>query len=100
MKKTIISLVMMTIILLGWCGIVQAASTSMSATNTSPTVGANVTVTVRFSQPMSTADFKFNYDNSKLQYVSNSLGGTHRKKHGGSCKSRLYRFGFKNNTKR
>lgn len=76
MKKTIISLVMMTIILLGWCGIVQAASTNMSATNTSPTVGANVTITVRFSQPVTTASFSLNYDSSKLQYVSNTIGGT------------------------
>lgn len=76
MKKKIIVSIMTIIILLGICGVTKAASTSISATNTSPTVGANVTITVRFSQPVTTADFRFNYDSSKLQYVSNSLGGT------------------------
>lgn len=76
MKKKIIVSIMTIIILLGICGVTKAASTSISATNTSPTVGANVTITVRFSQPVTTADFRFNYDSSKLQYVSNSIGGT------------------------
>ncbi len=76
MKKRIITFFMMTIILLGWCGVTQAASTSMSATNTSPTVDANITITVKFSQPLATADFSLTYDSSKLQYVSNTIGGT------------------------
>ena len=76
MRKKIIVSIMTIIILLGICGVTKAASTSISATNTSPTVGANITVTVRFSQPVTTADFRFNYDSSKLQYVSNSIGGT------------------------
>lgn len=77
LKKSLIILVMMLVTLILWTGKVSAAvTTSMSATNTSPEIGANVTITVRFSQPLATADFSLTYDSSKLQYVSNNIGGT------------------------
>lgn len=79
MKKTLS--IILTIMLIILCCLfsgnkVQAASVSVTSSNANPKVGTNVTVTVRFPQPVSTAEFSLNYDSSVLQYVSNSIGGT------------------------
>ena len=77
MKKLIISFMSIFMILfIAGFNISQAASLNISASNTKPKIGDTVTVTVRFSQPVTTASFKLNYNNSVLQYSSNTIGGT------------------------
>lgn len=77
LKKCLMMLIMMlAVLILGMGRTNAAATTSMSATNTNPEVNKNITITVRFSQPLATADFSLTYDSSKLQYVSNNIGGT------------------------
>ena len=77
MKKLIISFMSVFMILfIAGFNISQAASLNVSASNTKPKIGDTVTVTVRFSQPVTTASFKLNYNNSVLQHSSNTIGGT------------------------
>ena len=77
MKKVLISFMFIfTILFVGGANISQAASLSVSASKTNPKVGETVTVTVKFSQPVTTASFKLNYNNAVLQYSSNTIGGT------------------------
>lgn len=77
MKKILISFMFIFMILfVGGTSISQAASVGVSASKTNPKVGETVTVTVKFPQPVATASFKLNYNNSVLQYSSDTIGGT------------------------
>lgn len=69
---TILIVFCLSILILG--GNVQAATASISATS-KVAVGDKVSVTVTFSQKVSSADFRLNYDTSKFEYVSVSKGG-------------------------
>lgn len=51
-------------------------SVSVSVSSSSPNIGDNVTVTLYFSPAIGTGDFTLNYNNSIVEYVSNSVGGT------------------------
>lgn len=69
---TILIVFCLSILILG--GNVQAATASISA-GSKVAVGDRVSVTVTFSQKVSSADFRLNYDTSKFEYVSVSKGG-------------------------
>ncbi len=69
---TILIVFCLSILILG--GNVQAATASISAAS-KVAVGDKVSVTVTFSQKVSSADFRLNYDTSKFEYVSVSKGG-------------------------
>lgn len=75
MKKSFITLLIMLVILGGWMTASSAASLGVTATNTNPTVGSSITVTVRFSQPVTTASFTLSYNSSVLTYTGNNADG-------------------------
>lgn len=68
---TILIVFCLSILILG--GNVEAATASVSATS-KVSVGQNVTVSVSFSEKVEAAQFKLDYDRSKFEYVSSSVG--------------------------
>ena len=78
MKKTLsIAIIIILVIgILGGCVNAASVSINVKASTSSINIGDTVKVTVSFSSPVSTASFSLNYDNSKLQYVSDTIGGT------------------------
>lgn len=74
MKKSLgISIIM--ILIMGIFTVTSnAASASIYASSKSVDEGSAVSVTVSFGQNVSAAQFKLNYDSSRLQYVSKSTG--------------------------
>lgn len=68
---TILIVFCLSILILG--GNVQAATASVGASS-KVTVGQNVTVSVSFSEKVEAAQFKLDYDRSKFDYVSSSVG--------------------------
>lgn len=78
-KKSIIILLVMFTVMTIFGGVVNAASASVSvrASKTSDVkIGETVKITVSFSQPVTTATFTLKYDSAKLQYISDTIGGT------------------------
>lgn len=78
MKKSIsIAIIMLLIVgILGGCVNAASVNINVKASTNSINIGDIVKVTVSFSSPVSTASFSLNYDNSKLQYESDTIGGT------------------------
>jgi len=76
-KKLMTILIVLCLSVIILSNSVSAASTSISASASKVTVGKNVSITVNFGEKVSAAQFVLDFDTSKFQYVSNSLGGTY-----------------------
>lgn len=76
MKEKILSIFIFAflLIIIGMTS-VNAASCGISVTGNDVEIGQNVTITVSFTQPATSASFRLNYDSTKVQYISNSAGG-------------------------
>lgn len=76
MKEKILSIFILAflLIIIGMTS-VNAASCGISVTGSDVEIGQNVTITVSFTQPATSASFRLNYDSTKVQYISNSAGG-------------------------
>ena len=76
MKEKILSIFIFAflLIIIGMTS-VNAASCGISVTGSDVEIGQNVTITVSFTQPATSASFRLNYDSTKVQYISNSAGG-------------------------
>lgn len=78
MKKILLNVIIFIMILGFLSGCVNAASVNINlkASKTNLNIGETVSITVSFSVPVSTVSLNLNYDNSKLEYLSDSIGGT------------------------
>lgn len=75
--STILIVFLLSLIILS--SSVNAASTTISTSASRVAVGKNVSITVNFGEKVSAAQFVLEFDTSKFEYVSNSLGGTYSK---------------------
>ena len=78
-KKSMTILIAFCVLLMILSSNVNAASTSISTSASKVTVGKSVSITVNFGEKVSAAQFVLDFDTSKFEYVSNSLGGTYSK---------------------